>query len=128
MQKLFIEAAPSLGEDAFIVKFSGVGISPWNDKPILTRKNTTTSQNYVFEYDIELSSGKKSRSFRILTNEGLSLQQGSMVKRVKLYSPKIDRKGLEFFWDRKLTEESQSLGLLEEYKKKPSKPGDDLLN
>ena len=121
MQKLFIEEAPSLGKGMFLVKFTGVE-SPWKDKVILTKKDATTSNHYQFEYKEELSSGIKTKTYTIVTKEGQALVNGSMVNKVKLWTPEHGRDGVSFVWDKELTVANQEIKLIDEHKKKAYVP------
>jgi hypothetical protein len=121
MQKLFIEEAPAIGKDSFLVKFTGVS-SPWSENVILTKKNATTGNHYEFEYKLELSSGIKTRTYSMITEAGKTLVNGSSVRKVKLWTSSGPKEGIEFTWDKDLTSQSQQIDLLSQHKKKAFTP------
>ena len=119
IQKLFIESAPSLGKDVYLIKFSGVE-STWKDKLIKT--TLSSSNHYEFNYEIELSSGVKVRTYQMVTQEGQTLSEGSLVKKVRLWTPQNPKDGVVFIWDKALTNGSQNLNLLKTYLTEKFKP------
>jgi len=112
-EKLFIESAPKLGKAVHFIKFEGVE-SPWANKVIKVEKESGRSQRYSFEYEMELSSGIKKRSYQIVVGNSetvLDLHfQGDSTSPVKLT------------YDRALTKESQKIDLQAQYNKDPFKP------
>jgi hypothetical protein len=124
-EKLFIEAAPSLGKDAYLLKFEGPK-SPWAGKVIQVKRTTNGSgdERFSFEYDLELSAGVQKRTYTVVTDAGFELIEGSRVKKVELHYEGMPdkRKGLPLNQDRKLTEASQKINLLAQHKKSSFKP------
>jgi hypothetical protein len=127
-EKMYIEAAPALGKEIYLLKFEGPA-SDWAGKVIKVKRELTSrgDERYSFEYDLELSSGVMKRTYNIVTEGGFELIEGSRVKKVDLYfngMPDV-RKPLKLNQDRRLTEASQKIGLAAEYKKSPFKPDPD---
>lgn len=127
-EKMFIEAAPALGKDTYLLKFEGP-TSDWAGKVIKVKKEVTSRghDRYSFDYDLELSSGIQKRTYNMVTEGGFELIEGSRVKKVDLYFNGMSdhRKPLKLNQDRRLTEASQKIDLAAEYKKSPFKPDPD---
>jgi hypothetical protein len=124
-EKVFIEAAPSLGKEAYLLKFEGPD-SPWAGKVIQVKRTATSGgdERFAFDYDLELSDGVHKRTYQIVTEGGYGLIEGSRVRQIKLFyqgTPRMPN-GLKLSHDRKLTEASQKINLLAEHKKSPFKP------
>lgn len=124
-EKMFIESAPSLGKEMFLLKFEGPE-SDWAGKVIKVKRQIIGSgdERFSFDYDLELSSGIQHKNYTIVTEGGYELIDGSRVKKVEIYYNGMadHRKGLKLNQDRKLTEASQKINLAAEYKKSPFKP------
>lgn len=124
-EKMFLEAAPALGKDAYLIKFEGVD-SPWNDKVILVKRKIDSRQDerFSFDYDLELSSGIQKKNYEILTQAGFELIEGSRVKKVELHyqGTKARVASVKLNQDRKLTDASQKVDLVAAHKKAPFKP------
>lgn len=127
-EKMFIEAAPALGKEIYLLKFEGPA-SDWAGKVIKVKRETTVrgDERFSFDYDLELSSGIQKKTYQIVTEGGHELIEGSRVKKVNVnYNGMPDhRKPLKLNQDRKLTEASQKINLAAEYKKSPYKPDPD---
>ncbi len=124
-EKMFIEAAPSLGKEVYLLKFEGP-TSEWAGKVIKVKKEAGTDgmDRYSFEYDLELSTGIQKKTYGIASEKGYELIEGSRVKTIGLYYNGMPdhRKPLKFNQDRKLTAESQQIKLEAQFKKTPYKP------
>jgi hypothetical protein len=121
--KLYMEAAPELGKDVYLLKFEGIS-SSWAGKVIRTEQvKAPSATRYTFEYEVELSSGKQTKDYSIVVEAGKEQIKGSAVPRVKLYYPhdKADDP-VVLHQDEALTEKSKSMDLAAEYKKSPFKP------
>ena len=79
---------------------------------------------YSFDYTVELTGGKKKKSYQILVGEGQVLVNGSVVKQERLFCPGIE-KGVLVHGDQALTGSSQNLNLSQTFKKKPFAPSVD---
>ena len=121
-QKLFIEEGMNSAKDIFFVKFIGVR-GEWSDKVFKVKrsKRSDGQSTYSFDYKLVLSNGSHDRTYQLVTEENKSLVNGSLVKRVKLWTPENARDGVEFIYDADLTKTSQDLKL-EEAGKKPFVP------
>lgn len=122
-EKLYIESAPLLGKDAYLVKLEGVS-SDWSGKIIKLKKESGFDDRYSFDYSYELSGGIQHRTYNMITSAGFELIDGTRVKKIEVaYKGMSDlRSGLKLNHDRKLTEASQNINLAAEYKKSPYKP------
>lgn len=120
-EKLFIESAPKLGKEVYLIKFEGVE-SAWANQVIkTTRTKASSGYRYGFEYDLELSSGIQKRHYNMLVESGQTLKNGSLVKQIELYmTGSKDPKRLTY--DEALTKTSQTIQLAAEFKKKPFAP------
>jgi hypothetical protein len=127
-EKMFIEAAPALGKEIYLLKFEGP-TSDWAGKVIKVKREITSrgDERYSFDYEVELSSGILKKTYNIVTEGGFELIEGSRVKKVEIYFNGMPdhRKPLKLNQDRRLTEASQKINLAAEYKKSPFKPDPD---
>ena len=111
--KLYIQHAPALAADAYIVKFEGRP-SAWAGKPIkVQRQERPSSTRYVFEYEEKRGSRMKKLEYQMILGEGW-----------ELYYPEAPphEKPLRFHRDEKLTEQSRKVDLVGEYKRSPYLP------
>ena len=115
-EKLFIEC----GSDCY-VKFSDVQ-SKWVDKVIKVKKlERPSGTRYQFEYEEELSSGKRKQTYQIVVDHGFELINGSRVPQVQLFFPEGNKqKPLELDLSRELS--GQKMDLAAPYKKSPYTP------
>lgn len=124
-EKLFLESAPALGKEAYLLKFEGVD-SPWNNKVILVKRKVDSRQDerFSFDYDLELSSGVQKKNYEIVTQAGFELIEGSRVKKIELHFQGTTKKvnSVKLNQDRKLTDASQKVDLVAAHKKAPFKP------
>ena len=122
-EKLTIEDAPKVGKDVAMVKFEGVE-SPWADKVIQTkREGNPNGDRYSFEYDLELSSGVKKRTYTLVVGAGYELKNGSRLKKIELFYPDMpNHKPIELVYDEALSKSSQKADLIGQFKKSPFKP------
>ena len=121
-EKLFIEKAPQLGAKAALIKFEGI-TSKWDGKIIKTETQDSTNGNrYSFEYEEELSSGVKKKTYQIVVGVGFELLKGSRVKKIELFYQEAGTKPTELNYDEELTKSSQKIDLIGAYKKSPYKP------
>jgi hypothetical protein len=103
-------------------KLSGV-TSPWADKVIqLSKRDTPSGDRYSFNYEEELSSGKISKTYEMITGAGKTLIEGSLVPQISVFYPGRPEGGLKMHTDAKLSKDSQKVNLAEEYKKAPFTP------
>ena len=122
-EKLFIQDAPKLGKDVFLIKFEGIE-SKWAGKPIKTTRFVKTGgdERYRFDYVEELSSGKKTKTYEMIVEAGKTLVNGTITRRISLYCPECGRDGTKLTYDRELSTASQKIGLPEEHAKSPFTP------
>lgn len=116
-QKLFLENASG----QYFVRFTGV-YPGWDNKVIQVKKVDGTFPKYEFEYSEELSSGVKTYTYGLVTEESPVMKDKTQTKRVKLWTPNERKKGTEFLHDKDLTASSQSLDLQLVHKKEKFTP------
>lgn len=116
-EKLYIQAAPTLGPKIFLIKFDGTS-SKWNNKVVQTQRITSPNgDRYSFEYSMDLSSGVQNKKYQMVVDAGFDLIKGSRVKKIELWFPELAGKPLHLNYDEKLTESMQTIDLLAEHKK-----------
>jgi hypothetical protein len=123
-EKVTIEDAPKQGKDVAYFKIEGVE-SPWAGKVIKGKKTSHHSgDRYSFEYELELSSGVKKRTYEMILAGGKELRNGSLVPKIKVFfegMPDV-RKPVELVYDADQTKASQKLDLPGEFARAPFKP------
>lgn len=122
-KKLFIESAPQLGKNTYLLKFEGFQ-SPWSNKVIKTLSRLEgKSTRYYFSYDLELSSGLEKRDYVIVVELlEKTLQSGSLVKQIELHFPGVDKNPPKLIYDDALSNKSQKIDLAHQYKLEPFRP------
>ena len=118
-EKVFIESAD---KEMSFIKIEGLK-SAWTDKVFKTKKESSQSgDKYSFDYEIELSDGKLTRTYTPVVFDGETLVQGTVVKKIKLYVSGGPKGGTSMAWNEALTNSSQNIDLAKQFKKSPFVP------
>lgn len=116
---LYVQEASKLGNNAFLVKFTGVE-SAWADKVFKTINNQSIGgRRLSINYVLDLSSGKQNRTYGVLSDSGTTLINGSLVKKVELQIPE---RGETIKLHYSAEKSQNTIDLNEEFSKKPFSP------
>lgn len=119
---LYLESASKLGDGRYLLKLEGIE-SKWSDHPFeVTKTSHSNGDRYSFDYEEELSTGKRVLTYQIIVGDGFTTWKGSRVKKIQLYYQEGKGKPLSMIYNVEKTEQSQKIDLMSAFKMKKFKP------
>lgn len=119
---VYLESSAKLAKNTFLIKIEGID-SKWSGHVFQVKQYSLASgERYSFDYEEELSTGKRSLTYEIIVADGTELVKGTQVKKIKLFYQEAKGKPISLTWNSEKTELSQKINLFSDFKKNPYKP------